>query len=307
MIHKVLIIGGRERGLYLIKKILLDQFTIHGFIIMEEDDHEVNYSKEIAQLLDNNNIPNVTGKSFKSERISSFLRNVEPDCVLVENWRTIIPDTFIHGVKYFVIFHESLLPKYRGFAPLAWPIINGENETGVTMFFISDRVDAGDIIDQVKISVNSKDTVNELFFKTFDAYWDLIRKNLPLLLNGHINPVRQDESKATYSCMRTPEDGKIDWCNRTNDIINLIRALAPPLMPGAFFYYKDQQIVVSEAEIWQDPPSYIGRIPGRIVEIASSHVAVLTGDGLLLIKKVLFNNEEYKAHEVLNQMKVKLK
>lgn len=307
MIKKVLIIGGRERGLYLVKNILDHKFPIHGFIVMEEDDHEVKYSLEIAKVLDDNNIPNVTGKSFKSNKIGDFFNSIKPDCVLVENWRTIIPNNYITGVENFIVFHESLLPRYRGFAPLAWPIINGETETGVTMFYISEGVDSGDIIDQRRIPIDPADSVNDVFYKTFEAYWDLIRKNVPLLLDAKIHPVKQDESLASYSCMRTPEDGQIFWVKKTIDIFNLVRALSPPLMPGAFFFYNDNKIVILEAEIMNNPPEYDGRIPGRIIEISKECVAVLTGDGVIRIKEVLVNNEVKRASEVLDKMKIKLK
>ena len=306
MNEKVVILGGRERGLYLIEKFLKNNMPIHGFIVMKDDDHEIVWADKIIKILRDNSIPYKLGKSFKSPELYNFIEIIKPNLILVENWRTIIPHDIISSVNNVVVFHESLLPKYRGFAPLVWPIINGEKETGVSMFFISEKVDAGDIIDQKKISISDSDTSYDLFLKTYEVYWDLIHNNLPKLLAGKAHASEQDESNATYACMRTPDDGKINWERNTVDIYNFIRALAPPFMPGAFCIYNNLKIIIKKAEIKQNVPTFIGRIPGRIVEINRNYVSVLTGDGVLNIKTVIYDNISYNANEILNKIKLKL-
>lgn len=301
-----MMMGGRERGHHLIEKMIRHKLPLDGFIVMEDDEHEVQWSERIVDLLKAHDIPNCVGKSFRSKKLKDFISEVLPDIILVENWRTLIPDNIISKAKHVIVFHESLLPKYRGFAPLAWPIINDEQETGVSMFFISDRVDAGDIIEQKRIPIGDEDTSYDLFLKTYEAYWALIRDNLPKLIEGKLEVFPQKEEDATYACMRTPEDGHINWAHPTRSIYNHIRALAPPFLPGAYSFYDGKKIAIKKAVVPENQPVYVGRIPGRIVEIGGQYVSVLTGDGIIHIEQIWSDGEILPAPSVLTRMKIKL-
>jgi len=305
---KILLICGRERGLFIIKELTNNNVNISGVIIMKDDPHEIPWSEKIGELSKSKNIPYEIGKSFNNDNILNFYKELEPHIVFTENWRTMIPRSIYEKAKHFVVFHESLLPKYRGFAPLSWPIINGESETGVTMFYIGEDVDAGPIIDRYKIPIKHDDSCNELYLKTFDAYLNLCLKNIPRLINDDVQTKLQNENDATFACMRTPDDGWIDWSKSAKQIHNFIRALKPPLLPGAFTFYNGNKIVIISAEISVIKDKYVGKIPGRIIKIDDDSVYVLCGDGIIKIKEAKLENSDSveKASKIFNKMKIKI-
>jgi methionyl-tRNA formyltransferase len=304
----IIIAGGRERLQYVLSRIpeMLD--TLSAVIIMKEDEHEEIWSDKIQALLDEKGIPNVTAKSFNNSKVKDLITSLPKSVLLCENWRTMISDEDIEKFEDVIIFHESLLPKYRGFAPLTWPIINGEAETGVSMFYVASDVDAGDIIKQVRIPIEDHDTSFDLFCKTYDVYLELISWLIQKIKNKEpIEGQKQDHSLATFGCMRTLEDSQIDWKDSTQNIYNFIRALAPPFLPGAFTEYDGQRVFIAKAQINHAPLQYTGRIPGRIIGFNGSKVSVLTGDGIIDIESVNINDEEVPASQVFSRMKVKLK
>lgn len=303
----VIIAGGRERLLHVLSNIpeLID--TIGAVIIMKEDEHEEIWSDKIQNLLDQKGIPNVTAKSFNNPKVKELISKLPKSVLLCENWRTMISDEDVEKFEDVIIFHESLLPEYRGFAPLTWPIINGERETGVSMFYVASEVDAGDIIKQERISIEAHDTSYDLFRKTYNVYLELISWLISQIKNGEsISATAQNHDQASFGCMRTLEDSKIDWSDTAENIYNLIRALAPPFLPGAFTEYKDERVFIAKASISPLQHNYVGRIPGRIVSIGESVVSVLCKDGIIDIETVVKDSQAVPASQVLNRMKVKL-
>jgi methionyl-tRNA formyltransferase len=306
--NKTVMICGRERGLFLLESLYDANFIPSGLIIMNDDDHEAKWSDRIAESAGIREIPFVVGKSFANQQVEDFYLRMKPNVVLTENWRTIVPTRIYKSADHFIVFHESLLPKYRGFAPLVWPLINDEKETGVSMFYASDEIDSGDVLDQYRIPIRPGDSCNELYRATFEVYLEMCLKNLPKLDENRQKAVKQDENQATYCCMRTPEDGRINWSKSANDIFNLVRAIKPPLFAGAYTEYDGQKIVVAEAEVLRNPPRFVGVIPGRIASLHAESTDVLTGQGILRIHSVMteFNPELLPAGTVLKKMKVKL-
>ncbi|MDD5578954.1 MAG: formyltransferase [Methylobacter sp.] len=130
--------------------------------------------------------------------------------------------------------HGSLLPKYRGRAPVNWAVLQGESETGVSLHQMIDKPDAGPLIDQEAVPILPNDTAQDVFLKLIPAADRLLNRCLPLLFDGKIVPRPLDLSMGSYFGSRKPEDGRIDWSQSAWTIHNLIRAVAPPY-PGAFF------------------------------------------------------------------------
>ncbi|MFN7933206.1 MAG: formyltransferase family protein [Bryobacteraceae bacterium] len=305
----VVLIAARRRGAVLLETLLKEDIPIRGCIFMQDDPHEEPWADRLCAIADRFEIDSVVGRSLRNGEPARKLHAWQPKIVVAENWRTIVPHDVYEAIPHFVIFHEALLPKYRGFAPLSWPIINGESLTGVTLFYVSEEVDAGDIIAQRSIPIDPDDTVNELYDKTIPVYCDMLAEALPLLDNGGAPRRPQDHAQATYTCVRTPSDGRIDWTQPTAAIYNLIRALTPPMMPGAWTNLAGDALMIRSASILPVTPDYVGRVPGRVVRILDGPVWVLTGDGVIqlnVVSAMTRDAEPSPAAALLRSLKTKL-
>jgi methionyl-tRNA formyltransferase len=221
--------------------------------------------KEFNISYSNTPVTNVNYADFKSlgkefgvpvveitGKISDYTNKVaeySPDFLLIAGWYHMIPAAMrALAPKGCAGFHASLLPKYRGGAPLVWSIINGESETGVSFFYLEDRVDSGDIIAQRKFAIEETDTIRELINKTTDASLQMVKEYLPMIAAGTAPRIRQDESIATTVPQRKPEDGLIDWTWDIKRIKNFIRAQTKPY-PGAYTIIEGKKITIWNAEI----------------------------------------------------------
>jgi methionyl-tRNA formyltransferase len=183
------------------------------------------------------------------------------------------------------VFHDSLLPNYRGFSPTVWALINGEKQTGVSLFAISEGVDAGDIVDQRAVPIGPDSTIAEVMQQVTQTYIEMLETNIQPLIAGTAPRHPQDHSRATFTCKRTPQDNEIDWTLSTDTIYNLIRASGAPY-PGAYTYLNGKKLMVWSAARLDSPQRYLGSIPGRVVEVRPwSGSVVLTGDGSLLLRQ----------------------
>ena len=203
--------------------------------------------------------------------------------------------------------HYALLPKYRGFAPVNWAIINGERETGVSLFFLSKEMDDGDIIQQQAIPINDIDDINSVIKKCDSVALDIFEDQIDHFECGILQRTPQDRSKATYTCSITPEDSRIIWDNTTASICNLIRATTHPY-PCAYTFLDGAKVKVLTAAPF-DAGNYVGRIPGRIIRVLTgTGLIVLTGDGAILIKSVMDENGVIQtADSVCRSVRVKFK
>ncbi|MBI2599915.1 methionyl-tRNA formyltransferase [Candidatus Daviesbacteria bacterium] len=302
---KVLFIGGRDKGFNCLKQLVNLKAKILASYILQEDDHELEkISLEMEEFCKRFKIPYKLSKTVKGQK--ERILQLEPDLVIVSGWRTIIPADIISLPKYGCIaFHESLLPKYRGFAPINWAVINGEKYSGVTLFYLDSGIDSGDIIDQIKIPIGTEETAYDIYNKTIEASMLLLRKCYLPIIQGKAPRRKQDHSKATYLCARTPENGKIDWSLSTANIHNLIRGLSHPF-PGAYCFLKEKKILIQRSEIPKQV-KWDGSIPGRIASIVQGKgVEVLTGDGSILITSIEIDKKIYNPVDYFKSIKDRL-
>ncbi len=209
-----------------------------------------------------------------------IIRQLEIKRIICAGWRYLLPNDVLKVLQgEVVVAHDSLLPKLRGFAPLATALITGEDETGVTFLRAGSGVDNGPIIWQGRIPIGDGDTMS-----------DLVRKLLPLYAQGTLMSlardlppgIPQDESQATYSIWRDDEDYFIDWSLDAHTIARAIRALGPPYL-GARTRMDDKVITIHAAEVVDDLPFAI-RQPGKVWSVTSEgQPVVICGSGLLKI------------------------
>jgi methionyl-tRNA formyltransferase len=217
------------------------------------------------------------------------------DLALLVHWRWMLPTSFYARMPLGAyVFHDSLLPKYRGFSPTTWALINGESEVGATLFRIAERIDSGPIIDQEPVSIGSDETIREVFPRVTEAYLRILERTLDPLLAGTAPCRQQEEAEATYTCKRFDSDNRIDWRSPSRDIYNLVRALTRPY-PGAHTYLDGIRLLVWRAEC-VSTPVYVGRVPGRVVSASPGEGAlVCTGEGMLRLLEVQEPNEAEAA------------
>jgi methionyl-tRNA formyltransferase len=188
----------------------------------------------------------VTGKMH---RYKKPLQALHPDFLLVVGWYYMISKSLRQIAPLGCAgIHASLLPKYRGGAPLVWALINGEEKAGVSLFYFEDGVDDGDIIAQEKFQIDEEDTIKDVMLKATDASLSLIKKNIPLITDGSAPRIPQNHTDATYVPQRKPEDGLIDWSWDSKRIHNFIRAQTKPY-PGAYTIINDKKILIWDANI----------------------------------------------------------
>ena len=236
------------------------------------------------QFIEARNVTKGAGREFWSQ--------TPVDLILMVNWRYIVPaEVYFRARRGGYVFHDSLLPKYRGFSPTVWAMINGERETGVTLFRAAEDFDTGGIVYQVSVSIGGRDTIGSVVEKVSLKYLEVLERNFANLLTGNAESYPQNHDEATYTCKWTPADARIDWSKRSSDIYNLIRATTRPY-PGAYTCSEGQRLIVWTAELEASPRKYMSNAPGRVVE---SHpdgaVSVLTGDGVIRLGTVQLDGE----------------
>lgn len=182
--------------------------------------------------------------------------------------------------KGIINLHPSLLPKYRGPAPIQWAILNGEEETGVSIIYLTEELDAGDIILQKKVKVLPEDTTETLSKRLSIIGAEALEEAIRLIEMDNVDPIPQEVlGLPTYAPKIEPEMGEIDWNAKGRDIINKIRAFIP--WPKAYFYRGSVKVDILEAEV-----SSIKGDPGKVIDIGEKGVLVGSQDGSIWLKKV---------------------
>ncbi|MEO6694993.1 MAG: formyltransferase family protein [Ignavibacteria bacterium] len=304
-------IGGTKRGYILLQK-LIEKNLIPAFaIILKEDDHETEkYSEKISGLLNDHKIQNSIKRKL-TEADHNLIRSSELDFILVYGWRTMIDPDLNKFLKYGMIaIHHSLLPKYRGFAPVQWALINGETETGVSLFQINGgEIDSGKIIAQEKIAIEFSDHGPHIEEKATNTAIKLFLKYFEDQITNTVIYKQQNENDATYTCKRIPEDGKINWHQTSLQIYNLIRALSYP-NTEAYCLYNDDYYFINKARAGNNnAKNFAGKIPGRVYKIYAEGIEVICGEGTLLIElwKKKGDNSYYVPSENIKSLSITLK
>lgn len=202
-----------------------------------------------------------------------------------------------------VNLHASLLPKYRGAAPVNWAIINGEKKTGVTTIKMDERMDEGDIILRRDVDILDTDTGESLNERLSNIGAELLMETLALIEEKKFTFIKQNDREATFAYKLRKEDGLIDWSKNACDIHNLIRGLIP--WPGAYTHWKERLIKIWKSE-WNDK-EIEKKEPGSILKLDNNGIAVGTGLGELIIKELqLEGGKRLKADEFLRGHKLKV-
>ncbi len=230
----------------------------------------------------NNGIENIyQPKSIKEDEIIEKLKSLDADVFVVVAYGQILSQEVLDIPKYGCInVHGSLLPKYRGAAPIQWSIINGEEKTGVTIMYMEKGLDSGDMILKREIEISSSMTYKELHDEMSLVGAKALIDALDMLEKQEVKPEKQNHDLATYAPMITKETGHINWNNTSKDIVNLVRGINPS--PMAYTIYKNEPIKICVCE---EVEGYDGQI-GEIVAIEKRGFVVKTKDSAVIITQM---------------------
>lgn len=226
--------------------------------------------------------------NINDEESLDILKEIDPDFIVVVAYGQILKKELLDIPKYMCInVHASLLPKYRGAAPINWSIIDGEEKTGITIMEMSEGLDTGDMISKSEIPIELEDDYISLHDKLAEIGGKLLIDTLDEIIKGKSEKVPQDDKISSYAPMIFKSTGKIDWDSKGKDILNLIRGLVP--WPVAFTKYKDDNFKIYKADLTDKKNM---EPAGTIVEASDEGIFVNTSDKTLIIKELQFPNKK---------------
>lgn len=248
----------------------------------------------VKQVAVDNNI-----EVFQPENIKEDYQkiiDINPDIIITCAYGQIIPEELINFPKYGCInVHASLLPKYRGGAPIHWARINGDEKTGVTIMYMDKKMDSGDIIQTREININEEDTTEKLFDKLSIIGAELLIDILPSIFNKTNNRIKQDESLVTYAYNISREDERVNFDKDGKSIINKIRGLYS--WPLANFMLDDVEYKIIDANFEKCET----KNPGVVVKVDKNNFGISCLDGIIYITKIKpFGKKEMNIKDFLN-------
>lgn len=302
--HIVLLVAAR-RGLLFLQKVAelvpSARLTVFSF---KEDEHEPPFLESIRAFTESAggelHVARKVGLA-KYTDLWADLANGGIDLMFCVGWRYLVEHK-IYSLprRGTFVFHDSMLPQYRGFAPTVWAIVQGEACTGVSLMTMAGDVDSGDIVDQAAVTIAQDDTIATVMERVTAAYLEMLEKNLPRLLDGSFTATPQDHTLATYTVKRTPLDNLIRWERPADECYNLVRAITRPY-PGAVTFLDGRKYTVWSADR-ADTRRVAVRAPGRIFSFGAEGISVVCGDGQLLrLTKLMGEDGDELVGEALAQ------
>ena len=255
--------------------------------------------KELALM---HHLPVLQPVKVRDAQFIAQIKEFSPDLIVVVAFGQILPRALLDIPAYGCVnVHASLLPFYRGAAPINWVLINGETETGVTIMLLDEGMDTGDMLLQEKLPIVPDDTVATLHDRLAQSGARLLGNALDELQNTGWKRVPQDHAKATYAPLLKKEDGLIQWRNSAREIHNQIRGMNP--WPGCFTYFNGKLLKIFAAEVREHETQ---GAPGSVAKISEMGIAVATGSGALILKEIqLEGKKRIPAEEFIKGKTIK--
>lgn len=284
---KTLFMGTPDFAATILSKLIDSGFDVIGVVTQPDKQkgrgHEVSFSP-VKELAIEKGLTMYQPVKLKEQEFLETVKALNPDVIVVAAFGQILPKALLEVPSHGCInVHASLLPKYRGAAPIQYSIIDGEKETGITIMYMDVGVDTGDIILQEKIPITSLETGGSLFDKMADLGAELIIKALVKIEDGTSLRIPQNNEEATYVKMIDKNMGKIDFTQSAVSLERLIRGLNP--WPSAYTFLDGKTLKFWQSEV--EP--YHGELktqPGLITEVRKDALVIQTGDGLLVVREL---------------------
>lgn len=262
-----------------ISALIRNGFDIQAVFTYPDSPDEAIWFSSVAELAAEHNIPVYTPEDINHPLWVERIREMQPEVIFSFYYRDVIKQPILDIPKHGCInLHGSLLPKYRGRAPINWALLKGESETGGTLHYMTSEADAGDIIANFSFPIDDDDTAIDLHRKLVAGVGPMLDECLPQVISGKVKATPQNHADATTFGRRTPADGLIDWNQSNVEVRNLIRAVAHPY-PGAFTYSRQAKVTIWKARL--SDVSNEGKAPGTV--ISTKPLLVACGQGALEI------------------------
>ena len=275
---------------------VVSQNTDLKLIFTKEDKRNARGNKiiysPVKQFGLDNDIEVIQPKRMKDEEVIDKIKEINPDLIVVVAYGKILPKEIIDIPKYGIInVHSSLLPKYRGASPIHSAILNGDKESGVSIMYIEEGLDSGDVILKETCEITEDDTLGTLHDRLKELGAIGLEKALKLIEVGEVKAEKQDDSKATFVKPITKEQAKIDWNNTKEVIFNQIRGLNP--FPGAYTHNeKNENIKIYKSEKLEK--EYDGE-NGTVVEMTKKGPVVKVANGALRLLEIKFEGKKLQS------------
>jgi len=244
----------------------------------------------------------LTPSSLKDEGLYQYLRELQADVFVVCAFRILPPRLFSLPNHGSINVHASLLPKYRGAAPINWALINGEKTTGLTSFFLRKSVDTGEMILQEIVPIEDNDTFDTLYARMADLSGPFVLKTLDMIESGDVKPIPQDETQASRAPKIEPLDAMIDFGFPAERVRNFVRGMST--RPGAFTYFRKKRLKVHACAVENVSEKQNTR-PGKVIEAGKKLVVQCDNSAVELLRVVPEGKTEMDAGAFINGYRVK--
>lgn len=281
---RILFFGYSEVGYECLSLLLKRGDNVVALVTHEDNPNEKIWFKTPALAAREKNIPVLTPASVNTPEWREKIAALQPDLILSVYYRNMIGTKILDMARLGAFnMHGSLLPKFRGRAPINWAVLHGEKRIGMTLHRMVKAPDAGAIVDQEGVELSPRDSAEVAFRKVLPCARHILSRQIDALLVGKAKETPQNEADATYFGGRKPEDGRIDWTQSSRQIFNLIRAVTDPY-PGAFV-----EIGTSRLMVWWAEPMSVATVgrkgkPGEVLSV--DPLVVASGDGSLELTRI---------------------
>ena len=249
---RIVLLGSPDFGIPSFKKILESGYEVPAVVTVPDKQKgrglKVQYS-DVKKFALENNIEVLQPKSLKDESFIESLKSLNPDLFVIIAFRILPNEIFKIPRLGSINLHASLLPKYRGAAPINWAIIKGEEVSGITTFFLDEKVDTGNVILQIEIPIGINDTFGEVYYKMSEAGSRLLMDTIDLIKKGNLNLLKQDNSLATKAPKIFKKDCLINWKDKAVNVHNFIRGLSP--VPSAYTAHNNKIYKILKSSLTQ--------------------------------------------------------
>jgi methionyl-tRNA formyltransferase len=254
---RALVFAYHNVGVGCIKALLDAGIQIELVVTHADDPHENIWFASVAALCQERGIPYIQPEASGLLELLPQFQKIAPDYIFSFYYRYLISTAILDTARIAALnMHGSLLPKYRGRAPVNWAVLHGETETGASLHIMEAKPDAGDIVGQVAVPIDPDEDATAVFTKVSNAAVHVMQTALPALLEGRVPRTPNVLANGSYFSGRKPEDGRIQWSQNALQVHNLIRAVAPPY-PGAFADWQGARMVIAKSKLNPLLPSSI--------------------------------------------------
>lgn len=288
---KILFMGTPDIASGCLQKLIDEKYDVIG--VVTQPDKQVGRGKKIVfspvkQVALDNNLAIYQPNNAKDQDFVNEIKNLNPDIIVVVAYGQILSKEFLDIPKYGCInVHVSLLPKYRGAAPINWVIINGEEKTGVSIMFMDEGLDSGDIISQSEFKLDDEITAGELHDKMTVEGSELLCQTLELIKQEKATRTPQNHEEFTYAPIMDKNLGHIDFTKTAREVHNLVRGVNP--WPSAYTNCGEKKMKVWKTSVLEEKTT---KKPGTVLKVDKAGIKVATGENIILITEIQMPNKK---------------